>query len=469
MTERVQLVIDAKDNASGVLRGLTAQMGSLGGTVEQLTGTSINWGNVATQAARVVSEAMKEAFKVATEYAASVRDLSLASGATAEESSRLLQVLDDFEIKANDVTTATKALTRNGLAPTVETLAQLSDQYLQLNTAEARNAFITENLGRGGAKWANVLKEGSENILALNAGVSENLILNEQQIADYETMRLNVDEFNDHIMALQVSLVNFLVPGINDAADAYLNFSERQTALEEAGYSSYAAHRMVMSGFALESDAADDAAGSITNLTGALEESGGAAEGAATDYGKLLSMSQKLNDASREQIQLAGYQALNDAFAKSDGGISPEEAATLQEAGIALGVFDAGAAKSAASMLTMAAAVDAGTASLETYIAMLNSIPTEITTTINQVTVTGAQGSQLAAADAYDNVPVVGEAGGGDVNAGQTYLVGERGPELFRSPSGGEIVPNDKLGGGATFYGATVYISSDSMNIMDDR
>jgi len=40
-------------------------------------------------------------------------------------------------------------------------------------------------------------------------------------------------------------------------------------------------------------------------------------------------------------------------------------------------------------------------------------------------------------------------AGGGPVSSGQSYLVGEMGPELFvPSAGGGRIVPNDKLGGG---------------------
>lgn len=39
-------------------------------------------------------------------------------------------------------------------------------------------------------------------------------------------------------------------------------------------------------------------------------------------------------------------------------------------------------------------------------------------------------------------------ATGGPVVGGRTYLVGERGPELFRAPnSGGHIVPNHELAG----------------------
>jgi len=41
-------------------------------------------------------------------------------------------------------------------------------------------------------------------------------------------------------------------------------------------------------------------------------------------------------------------------------------------------------------------------------------------------------------------------AGGGDVNPGQFYLVGEKGPELFMPAGSGSIVPNDKLGGAGT-------------------
>lgn len=50
-----------------------------------------------------------------------------------------------------------------------------------------------------------------------------------------------------------------------------------------------------------------------------------------------------------------------------------------------------------------------------------------------------------------------GMAGGGPVNAGRTYMVGERGPELFKSNQPGVIVPNHALAGGA------------SVNLIDNR
>jgi len=40
---------------------------------------------------------------------------------------------------------------------------------------------------------------------------------------------------------------------------------------------------------------------------------------------------------------------------------------------------------------------------------------------------------------------------GGPVGAGGTYLVGERGPELFTPNTGGQIIPNNQLGGRGAF------------------
>jgi hypothetical protein len=49
-----------------------------------------------------------------------------------------------------------------------------------------------------------------------------------------------------------------------------------------------------------------------------------------------------------------------------------------------------------------------------------------------------------------------GKAMGGPVNAGTSYVVGERGPELFMPNTSGTIIPNNKLGGGGTVINLTV-------------
>ena len=49
-----------------------------------------------------------------------------------------------------------------------------------------------------------------------------------------------------------------------------------------------------------------------------------------------------------------------------------------------------------------------------------------------------------------------GRAMGGPVNAGTSYVVGERGPELFMPNTSGTIIPNNRLGGQGTVINLTV-------------
>jgi phage-related protein len=55
-----------------------------------------------------------------------------------------------------------------------------------------------------------------------------------------------------------------------------------------------------------------------------------------------------------------------------------------------------------------------------------------------------------------DNVFGGGRASGGPVTAGTTYLVGEKGPELFTPNTSGAIVPNGAMGGNGTTINLTV-------------
>jgi len=57
---------------------------------------------------------------------------------------------------------------------------------------------------------------------------------------------------------------------------------------------------------------------------------------------------------------------------------------------------------------------------------------------------------------------------GGPVSAGSSYMVGERGPELFTPKHGGSIVPNNALGGGSTNVVVNVDASGNS-NVQGDQ
>jgi hypothetical protein len=76
-----------------------------------------------------------------------------------------------------------------------------------------------------------------------------------------------------------------------------------------------------------------------------------------------------------------------------------------------------------------------------------------------------ARGAEYGGLSSYDAMTLAGISGGarasgGPVSFGKSYLVGEKGPELFTPSSSGNITPNGALGGG----GATVNVTVTSAN-----
>ncbi len=60
-----------------------------------------------------------------------------------------------------------------------------------------------------------------------------------------------------------------------------------------------------------------------------------------------------------------------------------------------------------------------------------------------------------------------GKAAGGPVAGGTTYMVGERGPELFTPSRSGSIIPNDAMGGGGT--SVVVNVDASGSNVQGDQ
>jgi len=153
-----------------------------------------------------VGVAVGKSYQEFIKYAGSVRDLAAVSGTGAVEASKLLQVLDDYELTAQDVTAATRFMTKAGLTPTIDTLAKLSDQYNAINDPMAKNEFILQKLGRGGLQWVNVLKQGGDALRDQASEVNKNLILTDEQIEKSEKARLAVDAWGDAWQGFKISI-----------------------------------------------------------------------------------------------------------------------------------------------------------------------------------------------------------------------------------------------------------------------
>lgn len=144
-----------------------------------------------------VGIAVKKMIGEYMEYASAVRLQANLSGQSAEEASRYIQVLDDYKISTQEALQATRALTNSGHAPSIETLAKLSDEYLKINGVEEKNAFILKNLGRGGVQWVEMLGKGSKALLEQGAAVDKNLILSQKMIDQVRLQEISVHHLTD--------------------------------------------------------------------------------------------------------------------------------------------------------------------------------------------------------------------------------------------------------------------------------
>lgn len=227
MAKGVEIPITAIDNASAVTNKIEGELKQLEGVQKTGTATtkaaSFGWTElnsammIGERAVQVLGDAYEKTVTVTVEYAKEVRDLKEISGTGAEETSRFIQVLDDYEISTQDAMTATRAMTKQGLVPNIETLAQLSDQYLSISDAQERNEFVIKNLGRAGLEWVNVLRQGGDALREQGAAVDKNLILDEKAVQQAEDYRLAQDALQDSVTALAYAIGTELIPVMKDA------------------------------------------------------------------------------------------------------------------------------------------------------------------------------------------------------------------------------------------------------------
>lgn len=221
------------------------------------------------------------------QYAEQVRQLSKLSGESAESTSRMIQVLDDYKVSAEDVSTATRAMTQNGITPNIQAIAKLSDEYLAIQDPMERNKFIIENLGRSGLQWVDVLNQGSDALLKQAAAVDKNLVLNEKQLQDARKLEVAWDNFTDTFSGLGNQIGTVLTPILTEFVESWTWATRVAMQFQEA----------VQNGTVLQTnwlDVLSQTAGEVNAETDALaeqqkqlEETGEAVQDATVDFASL--------------------------------------------------------------------------------------------------------------------------------------------------------------------------------------
>ncbi|MBM3501965.1 MAG: hypothetical protein FJX74_25200 [Armatimonadetes bacterium] len=124
----LEMILKVTDKASGELKKIDGGLDGLK-TGLQSVGVAMAAVSVATGAAVAT---WKSVVQPVIDYNKEILDASRATRMTTTDMSRIVQVADDFGIEMGTVTRALELATKNGFAPSVESIAQLADKARSL-------------------------------------------------------------------------------------------------------------------------------------------------------------------------------------------------------------------------------------------------------------------------------------------------------------------------------------------------
>lgn len=467
-------------------------------------------------------------------YADQVRSISQSTGLTSEESSRLIQVLDDMKVSYEDLQ---KVVQKNGdqFDYSIEGLAQMSEQYKSLGTEQEKAAFMQERFGKSWVKFVEVMDKGSSSLLNMNDAVSKNLILTDKSVQQAREHQIQIDNLKDSYDGAAISIGSKFLPALNVLLEArnndfgainwrdfimpvviYDNIVGLTQAYKnlnpeiDSGTQSYTAWAQAAEKAAVASvvlgDAEAEAAEKIKAMNSANTEflsTMGSMQSTETSYqGTLKTLTQERMDleAEKQGLIAQGYSdettqimevnaKLDENSAKAqenatehemankrimlsllerkltaDGVLDDKELLWLLQKGVAWGVYSQTVVYETQRAITEA----------NNLTTAINGIPASKTfTMVMNMNEAAASAANYGGSGFSSNNRRVK---GGPVSAGEVYLVGEDGPEVFVPDQSGSIVPNGGgsgagggRGGGSGGGNITVVLSMNSVVSMADR
>lgn len=309
----VKVVIQEVVQGAGKIDSVTRDLNTLEQQQKKTQATSVTLKNSYTEflsALGLVQEGLqyaKAAFDATIgaqlEYANAVRQLSNVNGESAESTSRLIQVMDDFGISSDKLLTSVRAMTSEGKTLTVETLAAMADEYGKLGSQQEKNEYIIKNLGRAGLEYAEVLEKGGDAIRKMNDEVDESLVLNEKNVNDARRLEVAWDTFKDTLQGVGSSISNQLMPILDELVNSWTwaltvaqKFSEaaKNGTVDSTNWFNVlrdTAHEIDANtaAMAASGDEADEMGESVNGLTGEMDDAQAAAQRFSAELTGMLS------------------------------------------------------------------------------------------------------------------------------------------------------------------------------------
>lgn len=501
----VDIIIKSIDQTKA---GFASAKSGLGGLSNEIA-LGIGKFEVYSQIIQKVGQTLADVVNDTIAYADEVRRLGEITGLSAEESSRLIQVSDDLKISTEDLTKAQKKLTSEGLSLSIETLAQLSDQYRAIQDPAEKAAFLTDKFGKAGYKFAEAMQKGGSALKEMNDSISDNLVLTQDSVDAAREYEKSIDDLQDTFMGLKVTVGNAVIPVLDDLVGGMNDFIKIQddaNKLMETGENTY--RRAAIAQATIEevtrrnAEASNSAANSYKDWAQAIEETSGSLGNLGTDLASAEEAMKEMTETNKGFLSLLGtMQSADESYNEKSKSLTEERIQLESDRAAALAAgwwegsekileYDQKLEENKQKTIENADEFD-----LQNKRIMLGYIERQLTadgtltdtelqwllekgvawgvysqTVVNETAKAIEEANKLA--EAINTIPSErtflmsvlvqgadavgglgsgfgqwggGKALGGSVSGGTSYMVGEHGPERFTPNTSGTITPN---GGG---------------------
>jgi hypothetical protein len=161
------------------------------------------------------------------EYATQVRNLSMTIGATAEESSKLIQAASDMGVEFDTLSAAMEGAIRKGAEPSIAGIAKLAEQYNAIQDPIERTRFLMETFGRAGADLQMLMQQGADGIRELGQEAeAAGLVMGEKAVQAARDYELALDSLYDKMDAAKIKAGNVVIPAMTGIINAFVETDE---------------------------------------------------------------------------------------------------------------------------------------------------------------------------------------------------------------------------------------------------
>jgi hypothetical protein len=235
MANEVQIVMTVIDKVSGHLAEIKGKVGGLTDGMNAL-GIAIPTTAIGALGAAVVATGkyVSDAIKDVSAYNRTIKLLSDNLSLTAEETSRVVQVGDDFGISIDQMRTSLQFAAKNGFAPSIENLANLADHLKTINDPTQRAAELTKIFGRSWSELTPLLNAGGDAIRDGSAAIADGMIATDAAIAKSEELRVAQDNLGDSLQAIKNTVGNASTPALTQLTNSSNQWLTAVTMVNDA-------------------------------------------------------------------------------------------------------------------------------------------------------------------------------------------------------------------------------------------